>query len=160
MPRLVPLSICVAVLAALFGARADERMPYKSVHPNGRIVCSDEPTPNAKTTEKITVERHAADPQAAEAAQRALGLTREQLLKDAAARSARQKQLDNEIDAIYSEFKDADARRAQGRGVQEGDRQGRRLLAAYTQRQRYLQRAADQKSQQLERLLRERAALQ
>lgn len=160
MPRLVHLTICVAVMAAVFGARADERTLYRSVLPNGRVVYSDEPTPKAKSTEQITVERHAADPQAAEAAQRALGLTREQLLKDAAARAARLKQLDNEVGAAYSELKDADARLAQGRDMREGDRQGRRLLAPYVQRQRDLQGAADRKSQQLEKLLRERAALQ
>ena len=160
MSRFVHLMICIAISAAVFGARADERILYKSVLPNGRVVYSDEPTPKAKRTEQITVERHAADPQEAEAAQRALGLTREQLLKDAAARSARLKQLDNGVVAAYSDLQEADAQLARGREIRDGDRQGRRLLAPYVQRQRDLQNAADQKRQHLEKLLQERASLQ
>ena len=158
--RLVFVTICVAGLASAFGAAADERTLYKSVLRNGRVVYGDAPTANARSTEQITVERHASDPQEAEAAQRALGLTREQLLRDAAARAARLKQLDNEIADAYGGLKDADTRRAQGRQVQAGDRQGRRLLASYLQRQRDLEGAAEQKRQQLEKLLQERAALQ
>lgn len=158
--RFANLILLIAVWAAAFAAAADERTLYKSVLRNGRIVYGDEPAANARSTEQIKVERHAADPQEAEAAQRALGLTRAQLLRDAAARAARLKQLDNAVLGAYADLMDADARRVQGRDIQEGDRRGRRLLAPYGQRQRDLQAESDQKRRRLEALLRERAALQ
>ena len=157
--RLILMTICLGGLAAGFGAHADERTLYKSVLRDGRVVYGDQPSTNARSTERITVEKHAADPQQAEAAQRALRLTREQLLQDAVARVARRKQIDNAVIDAYSDLKDAEARRVQGREIREGDRQGRRLLSTYTQRQRDLEGEAERKRQQLERLLMQRAAL-
>ena len=72
-------------------------------------------------------------------------MTRAQLLRDAGARAARLKQLDNDVLGAYGDLQDAQARRAQARDIQEGDRQGRRLLAPYVQRQRDLQVEVDQK---------------
>lgn len=158
--RLPDIVLCLAVWAIASPGAADERTLYKSVLRDGRVVYGDEPSAGAKRTEQITVERHAADPQTAEAAQRALGLTRAQLLRDAEARAARLKQLDNAVLGAYGDLRDVEARRVQGRDIQEGDRQGRRLLAPYVQRQRDLQAEADRKRRHLEALLRQRAALQ
>ena len=44
--------------------------------------------------------------------------------------------------------------------MREGDRQGRRLLAVYSERQHALEGAVQQARLRLDRLLRERAALQ
>lgn len=158
--RIVRMTICCAMFGGALDADADERILYKSVLRNGHVVYGDAPAENARSNQQITVERHADDPQEAAAAQRALALTREQLLRDASARAARLKQLDNEVVDKYGELQDAMARREQGREIQAGDRQGRRLLAPYQQRQRDLQRAVDQARQQLEIRLQQRAALQ
>lgn len=157
--RFLKMVLCLAGWAAALPGVADERTLYKSVLRDGRVVYGDEAASGARRTEQITVERHAADPQAAAAAQRALGMTRAQLLRDAGARAARLKQLDNDVLGAYGDLQDAQARRAQARDIQEGDRQGRRLLAPYVQRQRDLQVEVDQKRRRLDALLRERSAL-
>ena len=157
-------ALCVAAVAGLLGAafvaRADERILYKSVLPGGRVVYSDAPAPNAKRSEKISVERHPPNPQDAEAAQRALTMTRAQLLRDSATRAARLKQIDNQVDETYSELKRAEAAMEQGQEIQEGDRQGRRLLPAYSQRRQALAGAVQRARQRLDKLLAERGALQ
>lgn len=156
----VGMAFASAVLGAPCNAVADERLLYKSVLPNGRVVYGDAPAPNAKRSEEIFVERHAPNPEDAQAAQRALAMTRQQLLRDATARTARLKQLDNQIADTYGQLKDAESRREMGTEVQEGDRQGRRLASRYSQRQRVLEGAVERARQQLDRLVRERAALQ
>lgn len=144
--RIVRTAIAFAGLAAAVAIHAEERILFKSVLPNGRVVYSDAPAPNAKRTEEITIEPHA--------------LTREQLLRDAAARTARLRQLDNQIADTYNEHKEAQSRREAGRDVQESDKQGRRLLATYFDRQRVLEGAVQQTRQRLDLLLSERSALQ
>lgn len=162
--RLARMALCAATFSGLLGAafavRADERILYKSVLPDGRVVYADAPAPNAKRTEKIAVERHPPNPEDAAAAQRALTMTREQLLRDSATRAARLKQIDNQVDETYSELKRAQAAVEQGKEIQEGDRQGRRLLPAYFQRRQALAGAVQQARQRLDRLLAERRALQ
>jgi hypothetical protein len=151
------LSVTACTFAAL---AAGEQTFYKSVLPNGRIVYGDEPAAGAKRTEKITVQTDMpGSPVDAEAAQRALEMNRQQLLRDAAARSARLTQLEAEIAAAYDELKAAEEARDSGRAVQEGDRQGRRMLGTYGERQRRLEAAARQARQKLDRLLAERSAL-
>ncbi len=141
-------------------ATAEVRTLYRSVLPDGRVVYGDEPAPSAQRSQKIIVEPHPPNPQQAEAALRALSLTRAQLLRDAAARDARLKQIDNDIAEAYPALKEAEARRSQGQEMQEGDRQGRRLTSSYVERQRMLRIAEQQARQRLDRLLSERAALQ
>lgn len=133
---------------------------YKSVLPNGRVVYSDEPVPKAKRSQKITVDPSPASPQQTADALRALSLTRAQLLRDASAKDARLKQLDNEITDAYSRLKDASATRLQGREIREGDRQSRRLLTPYFERQRKLELEEQQARERLDRLITERAVLQ
>lgn len=133
---------------------------YKSVLPNGRTVYSDEPVQKAKRSQKITVDSSPVSPQQTADALRALSLTRAQLLRDASAKDARLKQLDNEITDAYSGLKDASTRRLQSREVGEGDRQGRRLVAPYFERQRKLDLEEQQARVRLDRLIAERAVLQ
>lgn len=152
--------IAAAGLAVAFAALAEQRILYRSVLPNGRVVYGDAPAANARRTEEIVVEPHPLNPQQTEAALRALALTRDQLLRDAAARKARLGQLDNQIADASDELKEAESRREAGREVREGDRQGRRRLAVYFERQRALEGAVQQARLRLDRLLRERAALQ
>ena len=97
--------IALACLCMTSYCWAEERILYKSIMPNGQVVYSDEPEAKAKRSYAISVEPHPADPQQAEAAQRALAMTREQLLKDAAARSLRLKDLDNQITSAYEELR-------------------------------------------------------
>ena len=145
------LPLCVA---------AEVRTLYRSVLPDGRVVFGDEPAPSAQRSRKITVEPHPPNPQQAEAALRALSLTRAQLLRDAAARDARLKQIDNDIADAYLALKDAEARRSRGQEVQEGDKQGRRLTSSFVERQRVLRISEQQARQRLDRLLSERGVLQ
>ena len=151
-------ALVIAGCAMAVGASAAEKTFFKSVLPNGRVVYGDAPAAGAKRTEKITVrtELPASD---AEAAQRALALDRQQLLRDAAARSARLTQLETEIAAAYNALKTAEQEREAGRAIQEGDRQGRRLLPQYGERQRTLEVTLRQNRQTLDKLLAERSAL-
>ncbi len=137
-----------------------ERVLYKSVLPGGRVVYGDAPASAATRTDRIAVEIHSANPQDSDAAQRALVLTRQQLLHDSAARLDRLRQLDNQIIATYTELNRAQVQREQGREVQDGDRQGRRISSRYLERQRGLERAALQVRQRLDALVLERTALQ
>lgn len=142
-----------------FGAGAAEQSFYKSVLPDGRIVYGNAPAAGATRAEKITVQTDAPAAGAAEDARRALEMNRQQLLRDSTARAARLTQLDGEIAATYNELKAAEAARDAGRELQEGDRQGRRLLAQFWERQRDLERAVRQSRQKLDQLLAERTAL-
>lgn len=76
----------------------------------------------------MLIERRAADPQQEEAAQRALALTRAQILRDADARAARLRQLDNEASDVYERVRQVQEQREAGKSEMEGERQGRRLL--------------------------------
>lgn len=146
-------------LVVAFATFAEERILYRSVLPNGRIVYGDVPAENARRTEEIVVEPHPPNAQETEAGLRALALTRDQLLRDSTARIARLGQLENEVIDTYNELKEAQSRREAGREVREGDRQGRRLLAAYSLRQRALEDAVQQAQLRLDLLMRERTAL-
>ena len=152
--------LAAAGLALALTTFAEERILYRSVLPNGRIVYGDVPAVDARSTEKIVVEPHPPNAEETEAGLRALALTRDQLLRDSTARIARLAQLENEVADAYNELKEAQSRREAGREVREGDRQGRRLLAAYSLRQRALEDAVRQAQLRLDRLLRERTALQ
>lgn len=160
MHRFVSMAVAVAGCTIALGSVAAEQTFYKSVLSNGRVVYGDAPVAGAKRTEKIKVrtDTSASEIDAA-AGQRALEMSRQQLLRDAAARTARLAQLETEIAAAYSELKDSEEAREAGRAIQEGDRQGRRLLAPYWERQRSLEVAARQARQRLDKLLTERAAL-
>jgi hypothetical protein len=147
-------------LTAAFLAVADQQTLYKSVLPSGEVVYADSPQPGAKRTEKLSVEPHPTDPQATQAAQRNLTTMREQLLRDADARSAREQQLDRDIASVSGQLRDAQVRQEQGREVQEGDRQGRRLVAPFWQRQQMLDNEVQHAQEALNALYRERAALQ
>ena len=111
------------------------------------------------SNEKISVEVHPPDAAQTEAGLRALAMTRQQLLRDAEARAARQRQVDRQIVTVYAELQAAEAERERGKAVQEGDRQGRRFSAAYLQRQSTLEAAALRQRRSLDALLRERSAL-
>ena len=128
--------------------------------PNGRVVDGDAPAAQARRIEKISVEVHPPSPEDTAPGQRALSLSRQQLLRDAAARSAGLRLLDIQIVTTYTELQEADAQRECRREVQDGARQGRRLAGAYFARQRALEAAALQVRRQLDALLRERSALQ
>ena len=86
-------------------------------------------------------------------------MTRAQLLRDAAARAVRLKQLDNQIGDAYDELQNLRSKQLAGREVREGDRQGRRFSHQYAQRQRALLLAAAQAQQRLDNLVTERTAL-
>lgn len=147
-------------LTAAFMAAADPQTLYKSVLPNGEVVYADSPQPGAKRTVELSVEPHPPDARATQAAQRDLAAVREQLLRDADARSARGQQLDRDIARVSGQLREAQTRQEQGRPVQEGDRQGRRLVGPYWQRQQMLENEVQRARQALSALMRERAALQ
>lgn len=151
--------IALACLCMTSYCWAEERILYKSIMPNGQVVYSDEPEAKAKRSYAISVEPHPADPQQAEAAQRALAMTREQLLKDAAARSLRLKDLDNQIASAYEELRGRRSDQEAGRQVVEGDRQGRRFSSQYGRRQRSLASETEQAQRKLDKLIKERDAL-
>lgn len=155
--RLAPTALALVFLGGAFTSMADERI--LSILPNGQVVYGDEPEPQAKRSSAISVERHPPNPQEAEAAQRALAMTRAQLLRDAAARAVRLKQLDNQIGDVYDEFQNLRSKQRAGREVGEGDRQGRRFSHQYAQRQHALLLAAAQAQQRLDNLVTERTAL-
>ena len=160
MRRLVSRIMAVAGCTIALGSFAAEQTFYRSVLSNGRVVYGDAPAAGAKRSEKITVRTDTpASEFDATAAQRALEMSRQQLLRDAAARSARLTQLETEIATAYNQFKESGEVREAGREIQEGDRQGRRLLAPYWERQRRLEAAVRQARQGLDKLLAERAAL-
>lgn len=155
--RRLLVAACVAGAAVI--GMADERILYKSVLPSGAVVYGDAPVANARRVDRIAVERHPPNPKDAEAAQRALAMTRSQLLRDTDAREARVRQLGKQIEQSYESLKEAELKLEQGREVQEGDRQGRRLLPLYYQRREALAGAVRQERQRLDRLVGERAAL-
>ena len=160
MPRYFILVVAIAGCSIAFATGAAEQTFFKSVQPNGRVVYGDTPAAGAKRTEKITVRTDTLNSEAeAEAAKHALQMSRQQLLRDSAARSARLTQLESEIAATYSELQSAQAQRDAGREMQEGDRQGRRQTAQYWERQRRLDAALRHIRQALEKLLTERNAL-
>ena len=160
MLRYLTLAVAIAGYSIAFGTKAAEQTFFKSVQPDGRVVYGDSPTAGAKHSEKITVRTDTLNSEAeAEAAKRALQMSRQQLLRDSAARSARLTQLESRIAATYSELQSAQAERDSGREMQEGDRQGRRQSAQYWERQRRLDAAVRQIRQDLDRLLAERNAL-
>lgn len=152
--------LAVSGVAVALAATGGERILYKSVLPGGRVVYGDAPASAATRSERIAVEIHPADSQDSEAGLRSLALTRQQLLRDSAARTARLKQLDKQIIATYGELNAAELLREQGREIQNGDRQGRRILGGFYERQRRLEGAAAQVRQRLDALVRERKALQ
>lgn len=156
----VRLALGSGALGLALVASAEERLLYKSVLPNGRVVYGDAPAAQARRSEKISVEAHPPNPEDTAAGLRALTLSRQQLLRDAAARSARLRWLDNQIGTTYAELQEANAQRESGREVQDGDRQGRRLAGAYFARQRALEAAALAVRRRLDALLRERSAVQ
>ena len=96
----------------------------------------------------------------AEAARRALALSREQLLRDSAARDARLRSLEHLIDQQYVRVREAHDQRERGASVEEGDRQGRRRTPQYFERQHRLESAVQEENRRLAELLRERAQLQ
>lgn len=155
---------CAALVAAsllvALSSVAAERTLYKSVLPSGEVVYSDAPAPNAKRATAISVEPHPPNAQETKAAQQALASWRQQLLRDADKRAARVRQLDKLIDDASGELEGAELRREQGRVLQPGDRQGRRLSAGYSQRQQALDGATWKARQRLDDLVRQRAALQ
>ena len=157
--RLLRSVLAVAGLGWALAATPAERTLYKSVLTNGRVVYGDAPDPQARRSEKISVEIHPPDSAQTEAGLRALAMTRQQLLRDAEARAARLRQLDRQIVTTYAELQAAEAERERGIAVQEGDRQGRRFSAAYLQRQRTLEASALQLRRSLDALVRERSAL-
>jgi hypothetical protein len=160
MRRKVNWTAAVVGCSIAFGSCAAEQIFYRSVLSNGRIVYGDAPATGAKRTEKITVRSDTPSSEIdAAAAQRSLDMTRQQLLQDAAARSARLTQLETEIAAAYNQLKVSKEAREAGRDIQEGDRQGRRLLAPYWERQRSLETEVRQAQQRLDKLLAERAGL-
>lgn len=156
--RVFSIASCWILLFAL-PAAAGERILYKSVLPNGRVLYADEPVGGAKSVEKIRVEPQSPNTADAEAARRSLALSREQLLRDGAARDARLLTLENLIDQQYVRLKEAHAQRERGALVEEGDRQGRRRTPQYFERQRRLESDVQQENGRLEALLRERAQL-
>lgn len=151
--------LVIALCTVAQAARGGERVLYRSVLPGGRVVYGDAPASAATRTDRIAVEIHPGNAQDSDAAQRALVLTRRQLLLDSAARAERLRQLDNQISAAYTELNRAELQREQGREFQDGDRQGRRISSRYHERQRGLDRSAQQVAQRLDALVRERAAL-
>ena len=160
MRRILLQAVAAAGCAIAFAGGAAEQSFYKSVLPNGRIVYGDAPAVNAKRAEKITVRTDTSTSDIdAEAAQRALHSSRQQLLRDAAARTARLAQLETGIVSAYNDLKDTQEARESGRVVQEGDRQGRRFSASYWERQRSLEAEVLKARQRLDKLLAERAAL-
>lgn len=160
MRRFFSVAVAIAGCTIALRSFAAEQTFYKSVLSNGRVVYGDAPATGAKRTEKITVRTDTpASEFDAAAAQRALEMSRQHLLRDAAARTARLTQLETEIATAYNELKDSGEAREVGREIQEGDRQGRRLLTPYWERQRSLEAAVRQARQRLDKLLAERAAL-
>lgn len=139
---------------------AEERIVYRSEMPDGRVLYGDAPVSGARQSTRLQIERHAANPQQEEAAQRALALTRAQILRDADARAARLRQLDNLASDAYENVRRAQEQREAGRSVVEGDKQGRRLTPSYWERQRQLENRFRVAQQRLESLLSERTALQ
>lgn len=152
--------LVVAGVTVALSSLADERVLYKSVLPGGRVVYGDAPAAAAARSERIAVEIHPPDPERSEAALRALELTRQQLLHDSEARAVRLRQLDNRIIGTYSDLQRAELRREQGREMEAGDRQGRRLTGRYQARQQALERAVELERRRLDGLVRERNALQ
>ena len=160
MRRVLLQAVAVAGCAIAFASGAAEQSFYKSVLPNGRIVYSDAPATDAKRTKKITVrtDTSVSDVDVA-AAERALHMSRQQLLRDAAARTVRLGQLETEIASAYNELKVAQEAREAGRDAGEGERQGRRFLAQYWERQHRLDAEVLKTRQRLDKLLAERTAL-
>lgn len=158
MRQLLNRALVVAACAIAIESGAGEQTFYKSVLPNGRVVYGDAPAEGAKRSQKVTVQTDVPSPDA-NAARRALEMSRAQLLRNAAARDARLTQLEGEISAAYAAHKAAEQEREAGREIQESDRQGRRLLPQYAERQRALVTAVKQTQQVLDKLLSERAAL-
>lgn len=152
--------LAVGGFAIVLSSSADERVLYKSVLPGGRVVYGDAPASAATRSDRIAVEIHPANPDDSATALRALALTRQQLLRDSEARLVRLRQLDNQIIASYAELQKAESRREQGRQVEDGDRQGRRLTGRYQARQQALERAVEQERRRLDGLVRERGSLQ
>lgn len=150
----------VLALTAACTAMGDQQTLYKSVLPSGEVVYADSPQPGAKRTDELLVEPHPPNAQATQAAQRDLTAMREQLLRDADARAARGQQVDKDIAILAGQLRDAQARQEQARTVQEGDRQGRRLVGPFWQRQQMLANEVQRARQALNALQRERAALQ
>lgn len=160
MRRFVRNALALAGCIVALAAGAEERTFYKSVLPNGRVVYGDAPAAEAKRSDKITVRTDTLSSRDdAEAAKRALQMSRAQLLKDAAARAARLAQLDVEIAAAYDGLKAAETQREAGREFQEGDRQGRRIRPRYVERQHKLETALRQARRRLDQLIAERAGL-
>lgn len=153
------IALCWIQLVAL-PATAAERILYKSVLPNGRVLYADKPVDGAKSVEKIRVEPGLLNGSDAEAARRALALSREQLLRDSAARDARLRSLEHLIDQQYVRVQEAHDQRERGASVEEGDRQGRRRTPQYFERQHRLESAVQEENRRLAELLRERAQLQ
>lgn len=150
----------LVLLCAATGVAADERIVFRSELQDGRVVYGGAPVKGARQSVRIQLERHAANPQQEEAAQRALALTRAQILRDADARAARLRQLDNQASDAYDAVRQAQEERDRGREVKEGERQGRRLLPAYWQRQRALETRVRAVQARLAAIVDERARLQ
>ena len=110
--------------------------------------------------QRVMVETHPADPQQAQAAQPALAVRREALLREGQARAQRLAQNDADAPRASEEVQRARAERVAAQDVQEGDRQGRRLTPTYWQRQQRAGDAEARAQQGLGDLARERAVLQ
>lgn len=160
MTRATCGALLLLLCAVAAAAPGDERIVYRSEMRDGRVIYGDAPAPGARQSLRIEFERHAVNPQQEAAAQRALALTRQQILRDADARAARLKQLDNEASDAYEALRQAQQMLENGKGVLEGERQGRRLTNSYWERQRRLEMELRAQQQRLESILNQRSALQ
>lgn len=147
------------IFAAGLTVAAEQHTLFRSVLPSGEVVDSELPAPGAKRAEKVAVEPYPPDPPATQKGEWELTAVRKGLLRDADAHAARRQQLDNDIADASVRLQDAQARREQGRAVREGDRQGRRLIAPFWQRQQSLETDVQRARQALNALTKEISVL-
>lgn len=122
--------------------------------PDGRILYSDVPVPGALSVRPIRIEP------IAEGARHEHVSPQADLLRQADARASRLRQLDQMVNDAYETLQAVQREQVAGRDVVEGERQGRRLLPSYADRQRSLQSKVLAATQRLEQLVQERSALQ
>lgn len=151
-------ALCAA--AGSLPAAAGERTVFRSEMPDGKVVYADAPLAGASRSVRLVLEPHPADPAQAQAAQRALQEARDRFRQEAQLRALRLGQLDARIALAARGLESAQAAQADGQGIGEGDRQGRRLTPAYWQRQQRLDAAVARARMTLDALTAERAALQ
>jgi hypothetical protein len=129
------LWLALALITAVSAVNADQRMVYKSVLPDGTVVYGDAPVRGAAASQSLYVEPHPDDPDAAARSQAALARLQRSSAESFARREARVRELDAMVIRAEADAASARQRRVEGAQIQEGDRQGRRLNAAYGQRQ-------------------------